>query len=380
VIKFIRRAQPNAASSPAPAVEIPVAQPSLREHQLQDLLRRWMSLASVQQRVIDTLCSEVSDTSSTVERESNALSARFQEIATASQCQAERVGDLTAMANAIELAGEKVPMSEIASLLAQVLDDVVSKIVFLSSNAMSTVYALETVKQAVEEVEKCTSRIDAVTKLTNMLALNAKIEAVRAGEAGRSFAVVADEVKELSKTTRALAETMHAEIGSIVTSVHESHSSLQQVATMDMSANMLAKDRLDHLVSALVQRDGTMGANIDAAAADATRLTGSIAAIVTGMQFQDRAKQRLEHVVDTLTVIREAAHELQAESVAVAPQLASEPLAADLDWLKRLAARITLGEIRSRFVARVIEGNSGTEAVSGESAKTSNAAGSIELF
>lgn len=380
MMKLFRRAAPDVATPPAPPPEQIEAGPPPREQQLQELLGRWMSLASVQQRVIDTLCAEVMDTSSVVEHESNTLSTHFQEIAAESQGQFERVDALTKVSNTIEVSGEHVPISEITSILAQVLDDTVSKILMLSQTAMSMVYGLGEVKQNVAEVETCLERIDTITRQTNILALNATIEAARAGEAGKGFAVVANEVKELAKNTRALAETMHMEIGKIVSSVDSSHEALQKVATTDMSENMAAKDRLDHLVSGLVSRTDTTGELIETAAAAAQKLTSSINAIVVGMQFQDRAKQRLQHVIDTLTFVKDAAQDLRSESSSLVAASSHEPLSDHIESMKRLVKRYTLDEVRSRFIAQAIEGRPQSTETAAPQSTEPRSPGSIELF
>ena len=59
---------------------------------------------------------------------------------------------------------------------------------------------------AMEQVKRCAQDIDEIAETTNILALNASIEASRAGEAGRSFAIVALEVKTLARQTRSATE------------------------------------------------------------------------------------------------------------------------------------------------------------------------------
>ncbi len=365
---------PVAAAVPQP-VHLEVVPPS----QHAELLQRWMALAEMQQRVIQALVAEVAQTSGFVETEADALSVSFQRLAVSAQQQTARVDSLTSLATGIEVEGKTVPIEGITALLEGTLGDVVEKILHLSKDSMSMVYALDELRTSVKRIEKCMEQLDRVNSTTNMLALNARIEAERAGASGRAFRVVADEVRELSKVTQGLAVSMRGELKGLNDGFEHGHDTLQRVATIDLSDNILAKERLEVLMKALVQRS----ASLETIVADAVKEAGDISAdvdgMVTGIQFQDRTRQRLEHVVDTLHVIDQALAEIKGATAECLPELAGA--APDLEWVKKLLQRFTLGETRARFVAHLLDGEPPAEfsgILSGNNAPSSG--GSAELF
>jgi methyl-accepting chemotaxis protein len=103
-----------------------------------------------------------------------------------------------------------------------VLDDASRKI---SSNA-------ESLKNSSKEVETAVSVIRAIAEQTNLLALNAAIEAARAGEQGRGFAVVADEVRKLSEQ----AAQATARIDEVLKHVNENVASTVSISEENANA------------------------------------------------------------------------------------------------------------------------------------------------
>ncbi|MBD8614229.1 methyl-accepting chemotaxis protein [Pseudomonas putida] len=133
-------------------------------------------------------------------------------------------------------------------------DAVVSKAVIqietLATEVGRSKVAMDELKQESNKIGGVLDVIKAVAEQTNLLALNAAIEAARAGEAGRGFAVVADEVRSLAQRTQTSTEE-------IATLIDGLHNRTAQVATTLENSRLLTDDSV-----ALTRDAGTSIGNI----------------------------------------------------------------------------------------------------------------------
>jgi len=130
--------------------------------------------------------------------------------------------------------------------------------------------------------------IQEIAGQTNLLALNAAIEAARAGEQGRGFAVVADEVRKLSERTGASAQEISQMIGSIQGETESAVARMNSVAH-EMTGGV-----------ELVQNVGTSLEKIDARTHDTTTLAGQIATAVNEQKVaSEDIARRLESIAQS---------------------------------------------------------------------------------
>ncbi|BEU03843.1 methyl-accepting chemotaxis protein [Agarivorans sp. OAG1] len=116
---------------------------------------------------------------------------------------------------------------DVASQGGQVVTDTISIMQKIEGSVSDSNQHIAKLNLAGEEVEKITDVIAGIAEQTNLLALNAAIEAARAGEQGRGFAVVADEVRSLASRTSQSTE----EIARIINQIR----SLTEAANQSMS-------------------------------------------------------------------------------------------------------------------------------------------------
>ena len=140
-----------------------------------------------------------------------------------------------------ELSMQVLNAAKLAELAAtdgkQAVGQTISSVSALAQQLAQTGDKVNDVAKATADIRKVLDVIESIAEQTNLLALNAAIEAARAGEQGRGFAVVADEVRTLASRTRGSTDEIKIMIEQLVQNSNES------VTVVERSVEQLADTR-----------------------------------------------------------------------------------------------------------------------------------------
>lgn len=181
----------------------------------------------------------------------------------------------------------------------------------ISELADSVTKASETIQNLAAETENIGSILDVIRGIaeqTNLLALNAAIEAARAGEQGRGFAVVADEVRSLAKRTQDATEEIQAMIEQLQSGAHSAVSVISN--GNEIAQNTVEKSAVVGEALSEISQDITSVSDMSMQIASATEEQSATVDLIN--KNVDSINQSFADVTETSHQVKGSSSELKA--------------------------------------------------------------------
>ena len=231
-----------------------------------------------------TMMSAIGNTSKGVQRQFS----ETEQVATAVNEMSASVQEVAE--NAQQTAAAAHLASGEASEGKRVVNDTMRSIKSLAEEVEQAATVIRKLEQDSNEISKIVDVIQGISEQTNLLALNAAIEAARAGEQGRGFAVVADEVRTLAGRTHGATD----EIKSMIEKIQ--HGSQNAVEVMERGRNQAADG---------VKKAGDAVASLETIASAVTTINDMSAQIATAVEEQSAVAEEINRSIITIRDIAE---------------------------------------------------------------------------
>ena len=263
------------------------------------------TLAENKQKDMRTAAQRLEEVVNRISAASEKISSQAYEISSGADTQSKRIAETAAAmeqmnATVLEVARNSSNAAEMGSQArqqaqsgAEVVRESVEVINTTHNHTQSLKSQMDILGRQAESIGEIMTVIEDIADQTNLLALNAAIEAARAGEAGRGFAVVADEVRKLAE------KTMGA-----TSQVGESIKSIQQVTSRNIESVDCAVQDLDQAVNLSNQS----GAMLQEIVNQVEKSSDQIQQIATAAEEQSATSEQINHTIEEVNnIVRETA-------------------------------------------------------------------------
>lgn len=180
----------------------------------------------------------------------------------------------------------------------------VSSIQEMSEGSLHLVNSMNSMNENINEVQSLLGEIDGISSQTNLLALNAAIEAARAGEAGRGFAVVADEVRALSGRSSDFSSQIRDNYQQILATMNDAKATIGKLASSDLDLTLTSQNRMEELMLELESQNSLVSNKLSTVSNISEQIQASVDQSLLGLQFEDMTKQLIGHMSSRIDVVK----------------------------------------------------------------------------
>lgn len=163
-----------------------------------------------------------------------------------------------------------------------------------SNDAMRT--DVQSLSRFIEELRQMAAEVASIASQTNLLAINAAIEAAHAGENGRSFSVLAQEVRKLSAMSGETGRRMAEKVDVVAQAIGRAHASAQAAAAREAASINGCESSINGVLDGFRGVTTALAESADVLKRESVGIQAEVGEALVQLQFQDRVSQVMSHV------------------------------------------------------------------------------------
>ncbi|HAT49908.1 MAG: hypothetical protein HQL07_05345 [Nitrospirae bacterium] len=198
---------------------------------------------------------------------------------------------------------KKINIRGFVSETDKILKTFVNHIILVSRQSMEMVHRIDDLSSQMAEIVELLNDINAIAEQTNVLSLNARIVAARAGQAGEAFSVVASEVRKLARNSHEFSDRINGVVRNSKKNIESAKGIVEIMASKDMSFAIEAKGRVDEMMAEVSEIDRFTAETIHKVTGVADQISNQVGVAVMSMQFEDMVTQLSESMEKKIHVL-----------------------------------------------------------------------------
>lgn len=309
-----------------------IGQLMLSANEMNEKLKQTISSIHTVSETVAASSEELAQSSNEVQSGTEQITVTMQELASGTETQASTAGDLAetmvsfqqsiheTTQEGIELKEHSDHVQNLTTTGKELMVQSTQQMAAINEIVLDSVKKVEGLNVQSAEISKLVSVIDDISNQTNLLALNAAIEAARAGEHGKGFAVVADEVRKLAEQVQfsvtdisTIVNRIQGETGNVTTALQSGYEEVKR-GTTQLNQTNETFEQISVAVEDMILNINTISGNLNKVAHNSKSINAAIDEMASISQESaagvEQTTATVEETAATMDEISKSANQL----------------------------------------------------------------------